>query len=78
MFTNWKTRRLQRKHQRCIANIRKNLAWLGYDTSDLTNEDIEKATASFASVVCRIGFSAEGFANAMRIVLNRLRETNHE
>lgn len=59
-----------------ISRIRRELLFWGYDTSDLTDEDIEKGVKAFSQACLSMGFSVQEAEHAFKILV--VESINHK
>jgi len=58
----------QSRQARAIARIRRELAFWGVDTSDLTNEQIEQGAVRFGRAIASMGLPAAVAAERLRAI----------
>ena len=59
MFTKLKQHIAERKHKRVIATLRSELLFWGYNTSDMSDKELEKAVVRSQHDLYNAGFSAK-------------------
>ena len=68
MFTKLKQYIAERKHKKVIATLRSELLFWGYDTSDMSDEELEKKVSAATRSLAVGGISAEQFHKVMQSI----------
>lgn len=65
-YQKWQTERAERNRKRVIASLRAELAFWGIDTSDMSDEEIERRVVEAGKLLAKTGVSAAEAAAGLR------------
>lgn len=66
LLAQYRQWRANRERRRAFRSIRGHLAFFGFDTSQMTDEEIEQAVVNLGRVAATAGVSAEQAVRAFR------------
>jgi len=61
---------VEKQERIVIAKFRAELAFFGYDASDMTDDEIKEAMVKVGEMISKIGFTTEEITDAMRAMAN--------